>query len=129
MTAILLDTHVWAWSFNQTENLSKTALRALDEAEAVLVSPVSFFEISQKTHLGKWPQMEPFVTSLVETLAQQSGVEAPLNGDIGVLAGQLDWPHRDPFDRLLGATALHLNVSLITKDPAFSGLQDLAVVW
>ena len=129
MTAILLDTHVWAWSFNQTENLSKNALRALDDAETVLVSPVSFFEISQKTHLGKWPQMEPFETSLVETLAQQSGVEAPLNGEIGVLAGQLDWPHRDPFDRLIGATALHLNVPLLTKDPAFSGLQDLTVVW
>jgi PIN domain nuclease of toxin-antitoxin system len=33
-------------------------------ADIVLVSPITFFEVAQKVRLGKWPEMEPFVSQL-----------------------------------------------------------------
>ena len=37
-------------------------------------------------------------------------------------AGLLAWDHRDPFDRMIAATAIELSCPLISKDPAFDGL-------
>ena len=34
----------------------------MNAADSVLVSPITFFEIAQKVRLGKWPEMEPFVS-------------------------------------------------------------------
>lgn len=38
----------------------------------------------------------------------------------------LDWPHRDPFDRLIAATAVELRCSLVSKDTAFDALDGTA---
>lgn len=49
----LAGTHAWAWSLEGSSTLSQTAQRAIDEADAVLVSPISLFEIAQKVRIGK----------------------------------------------------------------------------
>jgi PIN domain nuclease of toxin-antitoxin system len=41
----------------------------------------------------------------------------------------MEWAHRDPFDRLIVATALALGVALISKDRAFTDREDLTLVW
>lgn len=64
MTAVLPDTHAWTWSLSSDGRLSPAALAEIAGAELVLVSPISFFEISQKVRLGKWPEMVPFVRRL-----------------------------------------------------------------
>lgn len=35
-----------------------------------------------------------------------------------LLAGSLEWSHRDPFDRMLAAQSMFESIALITKDPA-----------
>lgn len=122
MTAVLLDTHTWAWTLAGTPRLSQKALSVISAADTVLVSPISFFEITQKVRLGKWPDMEPHVQALPALLAEQGGVAAALDPVICVLAGTMDWSHRDPFDRLLAATALCLNVPLVSADMVFDGV-------
>lgn len=129
MTAVLMDTHVWVWSFLTPEKLSEPAMSAIGNATTALVSPVSFFEIAQKVRLGKWPELNHAVVELQSIMQVQGSVEAPLASEICTNAGQLNWPHRDPFDRLIAATALHLNIPLVTKDAAFASLDGLAVVW
>jgi PIN domain nuclease of toxin-antitoxin system len=122
VTAVLLDTHTWAWTLAGTPRLSQKALSVISAADTVLVSPISFFEITQKVRLGKWPDMEPHVQALPALLAEQGGVAAALDPVICVLAGTMDWSHRDPFDRLLAATALCLNVPLVSADMVFDGV-------
>ena len=73
-------------------------------ATAVYVSPVSFFEIGQKVRLGKWPTMAPVVQRLDDLLTEQGGLIAPLDRRDLPRASLRDWPHRDPFDRLLAVT-------------------------
>ncbi|CAA7612169.1 type II toxin-antitoxin system VapC family toxin [Magnetospirillum sp. UT-4] len=124
MTAFLLDTHAWAWSLSGDGRLSAAALNAIDGADTVLVSPISFFEIAQKVRLGKWPEMEPFAANLGDLLSQQGGTQANFDATVCITAGLMEWSHRDPFDRLLAATARRHNVSLVSADSVFDGVVD-----
>ena len=121
MTAVLLDTHAWIWSLSSDSRLSSAALAEIAGAELVLVSPISFFEISQQVRLGKWPEMVPFVRRLDALLLEQGGMPATFTPEICLRAGLMDWDHRDPFDRLILATAQLMNVSLISADTVFDG--------
>ena len=42
--------------------------------------------------------------------------EIEVNGEIGILANELDWDQRDPVDRLIVATALAYDLALVTAD-------------
>lgn len=121
MTAILLDTHAWAWSLTGDSRLSRPALAAITQATRVCVSAISFCEIAQKVRLGKWPEMAPHVATLPEVLAEQGGIALPLDHAIAIIARLMDWPHRDPFDRLLAATARHHNLPIVSADTIFDG--------
>lgn len=119
MTAVLLDTHSWAWSLTGDERLSRAAVVALGEADTVFVSPISFFEIAQKVRLGKWPEMTDQVTRLPTLLKEQGGVIAEFVPAIAVMGGIMEWSHRDPFDRLLAATARHYSLPIVSADGVF----------
>ncbi|QGM96642.1 type II toxin-antitoxin system VapC family toxin [Methylocystis parvus] len=122
MTALLLDTHAWVWSLTDDPRLSARAREAVAGAGGVNVSPISFFEISQKARLGKWPEMAPYVDALPKLLVEQGGLAARLNPAICTLAGSLTWAHRDPFDRLIAATSILEGLSLVSVDAAFDGV-------
>jgi len=127
LRAVLLDTHAWTWSLAGDDRLSRKALDAIAGAETVMVSPISFFEIGQKVRLGKWPQMEPFIDRLPALLETQGGRIAELEGVICLTAGTMAWAHRDPFDRLLAATALRRDVPIVSADAVFDGV--VSRVW
>jgi PIN domain nuclease of toxin-antitoxin system len=66
--------------------------------------------------------MEPLIDTLPAILEEQGGTIADLDEAICVAAGMMIWPHRDPFDRLLAATALRRATPLISADTVFDGL-------
>lgn len=111
------------------ERLSGPARAALTMSSVVYVSPISFFEIGQKVRIGRWPEVAPYAERLPELLREQGGVVAPLTPEICIEASLMKWVHRDPFDRLLAATALTLNASLVSADAAFSSLPTLKRLW
>ena len=124
MTAILLDTHAWAWSLAGDARLSPRALDAIGQADTILVSPISFFEIAQKVRLGKWPEMVPVIDRLPGLLRDQGGTIAAFGPSICLTAGMMEWSHRDPFDRLLAATARQEALPLVSADVVFDGVVD-----
>ena len=63
--------------------------------------------------------MEPHLAQLPSLLRAQGGTTAPLTPEICLEAGTMPWPHRDPFDRFLAATARHTNQPLVSADTAF----------
>ena len=120
----LLDTHAWAWSLWDDPRLSDRARDAMGRAEAVRVSPITFFEIGQKVRIGKWPEMEPHLDGLPAQLRAQGGFVAELTAEAALLASRLDWAHRAPFDRIIAATALVTGATLISADTMFGTLED-----
>ena len=96
----------------------------INTAGGIHVSPVTFYEIAQKVRLGKWPEMAPHVERLPSLLQQQKGHVANLTPEIAVFAASLEWNHRDPFDRMIAATAITMNLPLISADTAFDQLNN-----
>jgi PIN domain nuclease of toxin-antitoxin system len=129
VTAVLLDTHAWVWSLTGDARLSAKAAALITQADSVLVSPISFFEIGQKVRIGKWPEMEPFVNDLPNLLVEQGGRVAALAPAICAKGATLIWEHRDPFDRLIAASALELGIPLISADEVFDTLSALNRFW
>ncbi len=121
MTAVLLDTHAWAWSLTSDSRLTAPALKCIVEASSVYVSPISLFEIGQKVRLGKWREMEAYVDRLPLLLDEQGGRIATLTPVVALRAAKMDWSHRDPFDRIIAATADHYDLLLISADAVFDG--------
>jgi PIN domain nuclease of toxin-antitoxin system len=124
MASFLLDTHIWTWNLTVDPRLPKRDLDLINSAGEIHVSPVSFYEIAQKVRLGKWPEMDAHVGQLAHLLTQQQGRVATLTPEVAVLAASLEWSHRDPFDRMIAATAILLRVPLISSDEAFDQLSD-----
>lgn len=122
MSPILLDTHTWAWGLVEPAKLSRNVRKLIDEGAIVLVSPISVFEIGQKVRLKKWPQMAPILNDLPSLITELGSRIAPATPEVCLSAAMLDWEHRDPFDRILAATAIHYGAALISADIAFDTL-------
>ena len=125
----VLDTHVLAWMINNDANLTMATRAVISQQKTLVLSPVTFYEIAQKVRLGKWPLMAPHVENLSRLVAVAGLTIVPISAEIAHLAGTLDWPHRDPFDRMLAATALVNGWVLISADTAFDSLIGLRRVW
>ena len=126
---VLLDTHAWAWSMLGDPRLSLAARQIMDGDSEFAISPISVFEIGQKIRLGKWPEMEPFARKL-ETYVEWQGADiAPVTLEIADYAARLNWDHRDPFDRILAATAMINGWEFLSADSAFETLPNLRRIW
>lgn len=122
MASFLLDTHTWSWNLTVDPRLPGSVLHLINTADAVHVSPVSLYEIAQKVRLGRWPEMAEHANALPSLLQRQRGRVAALTPEVAVLAASLEWAHRDPFDRLIAATAIALKLPLLSADTAFDNL-------
>jgi PIN domain nuclease of toxin-antitoxin system len=127
LTTLLLDTHVWAWSLTNDRRITDRALNELTKAQTILVSAISFFEITQKVRLGKWSEMAPYVDRLSDLLERQRGIATSLEAADSLMAGTMAWPHRDPFDRLLAASAIRRGIAIVSADTVFDAV--VARIW
>ena len=128
----LLDTHAFIWLVLTPERLAEPMRDHLKSTkQRLLVSSVTAMEASTKHHIGKWPEVKPIITpgDWMQTLHLLQADELPVNTEHALLAGGLDWGHKDPFDRLLAAQAMVEDVPLVSADAAFSSLPGLKVVW
>lgn len=125
MSAVLIDTHVLAWSLIDPKSLPAAAVSAIEGASTVFVPPCALHEITLKVRGGKWEAMRAQSDHL-DSLCLAQGFEfAPYTARMAMASGSLDWPHRDPFDRMIAATSLELSCPLISKDSAFDDLSAL----
>ncbi len=128
----LIDTHVIIWLLDNDDRLSKVARREIENLDnQIFVSIISLFEIAIKVKTGKLS----FTKSIYDIVKELD------NQGIGLLALNathvenyqsvpLIADHRDPFDRILIATALHENLSIITIDEKFENYKHIInVIW
>lgn len=131
---ILLDTHALVWWVAEPKRIPAKARRALDTAvkagESIVVSSISLWEIAMlvaRKRLTLTIDADTWITS-VEALPFLTFV--PVDNRIAVRSVQLDdFPHRDPADRLIIATALGLGATVVTADARLRGYKPLATLW
>lgn len=123
---LLLDTHVFLWwdSQNKALNADTRALIA-GPAKKVFISAASIWEIAIKRRLKKLD----FRGSAVAAIGANSFHELPILPIDAENAGALDWPHNDPFDRMLVAQARRRTFTLATADTAIRTYPNVAQIW
>jgi PIN domain nuclease of toxin-antitoxin system len=124
LRAVLLDTYAAIWLLNQ-DRMEPTAIEAIfvaGRADGIFVSPVSAWEIGMLSNPapGRMAtlQFQPDPATWFARLMGGPGIRAaPFTPEIAIAASWLpgDCP-RDPGDRLLIATARHLNMPIVTRD-------------
>jgi PIN domain nuclease of toxin-antitoxin system len=105
--------------------LSAAAIAAMEQADTVSISAISLFEIGQKVRLGKWPEMVPFLDRLISLAEEQGGRLVEVSPEASLLAATMAWGHRDPFDRIIAATAITRGLVLVSTDAAFDALAEV----
>ena len=117
---ILLDTGIWAQSLLGSHGLSAEAILKIRAATTVYISPISVYEIGQKCRLGKWNEMLPYLERLPDLVKDQGAYLSQLSPEILLEASVMKWEHRDPFDRIIAATATRNALHVVTTDRALS---------
>lgn len=121
---VLVDTHALLWWWTGDPGLSERALNLLqDEANEILVSAASAWEIATKYRLGKLGIGREAVERFDALVSLDGFTHLPVRHAHALRAGSLDTEHRDPFDRMLAAQSFIENAALLTKDPAFKSLR------
>lgn len=114
---VLLDTCVVIWATLSLKTLSPRASEVIaDNRNTVFVSAVSAWEIATKVRLGKLPQAERLELEYLETMGIAGYTMLAIDTECALRAGRLLGKHRDPFDRILAAQALALDIPIVSPD-------------
>ncbi|HEX4737909.1 MAG TPA: type II toxin-antitoxin system VapC family toxin [Allosphingosinicella sp.] len=119
---ILLDTHTLLWVLEDNPRLSSKAADAVVEPQnSILVSAASVMEIALKHRLGKLPEAARHVADWNAVLGGLAAEQLQITVEHAALAGGMDIPHKDPFDRLLIAQARIERVPIVSNEKLFDG--------
>jgi PIN domain nuclease of toxin-antitoxin system len=116
---ILLDTHVVIWLMLSPELLSHRVREAILQArmagERLACSPVSLYEITRAVRRKKL-KLNSTAEELIAEIESRIDL-VPLTAGIMVCAAELPEPFSsDPLDRIIAATAIAGDYTLITYD-------------
>jgi len=111
--SLLLDTHTLLWWLEDPSLLSKRARREIrDGKNKVYVSAAVVWEIVIKQSLGKLDVPD----NLEDVLLANNFVPLPISVSHVLTLQSLPAHHKDPFDRVLIAQAVHEGLTLVTRD-------------
>ncbi len=114
---ILLDTHIWIWYLSGSARLPKRYRESLNrDNNQIWLSPISVWETLVLSEKGKLSLRPEPISWIQQSLKRWPIKEAPLNIQVSIRSRQLDLPHQDPADRLISATALIYDLTLMTID-------------
>ncbi len=119
---VLLDTHTLVWAKISPEKLSRQAAEIMAQPlNVVFVSAASAWEIATKVRLGKLPGLERLERDFLEIMEQSGYTLLPIDVANALRAARFTAPHRDPFDRMIAAQALAMDIPVLSKDPKLDG--------
>lgn len=129
---ILLDTHVIWWLAYQPEKLSTAAADTIQNAhemkEGIALSCASLYELVwllERRRLIASEGWSEFLNALQHKLKI-----LPIDENIAIEAARIQSPfHGDPMDRLIVATALASNRTLVTADKAILSSGRCQLLW
>jgi len=131
--ALLLDTHAIVWRLEQSPEMPRRVHEFISEREAesdLLVATISLVEIAYLVERGR-----VHATCLQDVVSAIANDEVPLQLVDLNLEIALRLPHvprniiPDMPDRILAATALVLDVPLVTCDERIRAFEEIETIW
>ncbi len=124
---IVLDTHIWLWLINSDfDQFPSSWLERFEIADQLAVSSLSCYEIALAQSRGRLELTCSLEDWFNRALASAKIELLPLTPEITIRAVNLTPIHKDPFDRLIIATALEYGAKLASIDSLFSKYPELA---
>jgi len=123
---LLLDTHIWIWWINQEPNrLPSQIISLIEEAETVVISAISCFEVSWLAEHGRILLKIP-VQEWMKKATEGAGIfSLPVSCETAALAAELPEHHKDPQDRIIISTAILQPSRLISADQQFLKYEEI----
>jgi PIN domain nuclease of toxin-antitoxin system len=122
----LLDTHTVIWYVQKASNLPLKAEEIIDnEANRRYISSISLWEIAIKVNLGKL-LLNSTLNEFLGKIRSSKFEILQIEDEYLKLLSTLPNIHKDPFDRLIIASAIAENLTIITTD---ENIQKYDVQW
>jgi PIN domain nuclease of toxin-antitoxin system len=132
--ALVLDTHALIWYLSGSKQLSRIARTIIATEEkngaSIFVSAISLVEVVYLAERGRLPSAA--LQSLKDALADPTGsmVVTPLDAAVARAVQKISRVAVPEMpDRIIAATALHLDAELVTRDRRLQAALKNRAVW
>ena len=123
----MFDTNALILLLTNSPRLTAPARAASTDSEGLrLFSAASVYEVAFRSRLGKLP-IDP--SGSRQALRLGDFTVRSITEHVIYTAAMLEWQNRDPWDRIIGATARHEGGRLVSSDAAFDELPDVVRLW
>jgi len=113
----LLDTHALLWLAFDRRLLSPHVLQAVASSQnEILVSAATAWEITTKYRIGKLDFARGLSVNFIPRVTAAGYQLLPITTEHALRAGLLPGDHKDPFDRMIAAQAIHEDIPLLSND-------------
>jgi PIN domain nuclease of toxin-antitoxin system len=126
----LLDTQIIIWFLEGNQGLPPRHYRLIQDSQnEVLLSHTSLFEIAIKLKIGKLT-IDRGLEGLISDCKKEDIMLMPITSKHILAYHKIPFyeDHRDPFDRLILATALAENIPVLSADEKFLRYRELVEV-
>lgn len=116
----LADTQIVIWGVISPSKIT-SHIQLILKKNPIIVSEISLLEITIKQKIGRLPELPLSVSDLADQLLNDGFQLLPIKRKHITAYSQIPLldNHRDPFDRLLLATALAEDIPMISADKNF----------
>lgn len=126
---LLLDTHIWLWSTLEPQRLTRRVYKALaDPTNELWLSPVSVGELIVLLRKGRLRLPREVAAWVAKSMQEMELTEAPLTVEVALAISSINFPHADPADHFLAATAKVFDLTLVTADEHLLNLPGIRVM-
>jgi len=127
----LLDTHTLIWFQENNPKIPNPIMAKIQDIENnIMFSQISLFEIAIKQKIGKLPLFSATTEEIYTQAINDGFTFLPIQNQHIYLYNQipLNEGHRDPFDRLLIASAKSEDTIILSSDEKFKLYPDIITV-
>ena len=128
-----MDTHCLLWFQENDPKIPAYVMQEIQNPEnIILFSQISLFEITIKQQIGKLPDFKSTIEEIYHQALSDNFNFLPITNQhiYNYCNIPLLRDHRDPFDRLLIATAMEEDAIMVTRDNNFRFYKDLIkILW
>ena len=125
----MLDTCAFIWYISEGSAMPEELKTLVDESDNVYISFATLWEIAIKQTTGKLSAVTMSVFELAEICEAHKIMIAPLKLPYLERIKQLPLIHKDPFDRIIIATAIEEDYTLLTNDSEIIKYKDVKTLW
>ncbi|HWZ03788.1 MAG TPA: type II toxin-antitoxin system VapC family toxin [Mucilaginibacter sp.] len=128
----LLDTHCLIWFQENNPKIPEQVMKLIQQSDnVVFFSQISLFEITIKQKVGKLPAFNATIEEIYDQAINDGFTFLQIQNQHIYNYNQIPLltDHRDPFDRLLIATALQENAIILSADEQLQRYSDTVNVF